>query len=339
MSGDYLWDRSGEPDPEIQRLEEVLGGLRSNRPAPEFSGQQKVRQIPGRGTRFQGTRWRAAIAAGVALGICASWLVTRPVRVGWQVARMEGTPLVGKSRINGSGQLSVGEWLETDAGSRARISVSDIGQVDLEPNSRLRLVRARSTGHRLALVRGEMQAMIWAPPRMFSVETPAAVAVDLGCRYSLKVDDAGITTLHVTLGWVGFEQNGHESWVPAGAECVTRPGRQTGTPYFVDASETFRAALAKFDFEHDAAALNSVLAEARNRDAVTLWHLLPMVQAADRVRVYDRLAQLAPPPDSVTREAVLAADKQALDLWWDQLGLGESSFWRMWKGPSPFQGK
>jgi len=252
---------------------------------------------------------------------------------------MQGAPLVGKSRINGSGQLSVGEWLETDAGSRARISVSDIGQVDLEPNSRLRLVRARATGHRLALARGEMQAMIWAPPRMFSVETPAAVAVDLGCQYTLKVDDAGITTLHVTLGWVGFEQNGHESWVPAGAESVTRPGRQTGTPYFVDASETFRAALAKFDFDHDAAALESVLAQARSRDAMTLWHLLPRVQGADRVRVYDRLAQLAPPPESVTREAVLTADKQALDLRWDQLGLGESSFWRMWKGPSPFQGK
>jgi hypothetical protein len=28
MSDDYLWDRSGEPDPEIQQLEELLGTLR-----------------------------------------------------------------------------------------------------------------------------------------------------------------------------------------------------------------------------------------------------------------------------------------------------------------------
>ena len=28
MNDDYLWDRSGEPDPEIQRLEELLGTLR-----------------------------------------------------------------------------------------------------------------------------------------------------------------------------------------------------------------------------------------------------------------------------------------------------------------------
>jgi hypothetical protein len=28
MREDYLWDRSGEPDPELQRLEEILGTLR-----------------------------------------------------------------------------------------------------------------------------------------------------------------------------------------------------------------------------------------------------------------------------------------------------------------------
>ncbi len=28
MNDDYLWDKSGEPDPEIQQLEEILGTLR-----------------------------------------------------------------------------------------------------------------------------------------------------------------------------------------------------------------------------------------------------------------------------------------------------------------------
>ena len=28
MNDNYLWDRSGEPDPEIQKLEELLGELR-----------------------------------------------------------------------------------------------------------------------------------------------------------------------------------------------------------------------------------------------------------------------------------------------------------------------
>ncbi len=28
MSEEYLWDKSGKPDPEIQELEEILGTLR-----------------------------------------------------------------------------------------------------------------------------------------------------------------------------------------------------------------------------------------------------------------------------------------------------------------------
>lgn len=256
MREDYLWDRSGEPDPEIQRLEEALGRLGIKEPV-EWHGLPKVRHMAPR------ANWRAAIAAGVALIICASWLASRPVHSGWRVARVEGTPFVGSNAIRNTGHLAVGEALVTDATSRATIDVSDVGEIELEPNSRLRVVRARKTDHRLALDRGTLHATIWAPPRLFSVETPAAVAVDLGCAYTLTVDGTGATILHVTLGWVGFKQDGRESWVPAGAECVTRAGKASGTPYFVDASQAFRDSLAKFDFEGDVPALSTVLAAAR----------------------------------------------------------------------------
>ncbi len=36
MKDDYLWDKSGEPDPEIERLEQLLGGLRYKRPDNEL---------------------------------------------------------------------------------------------------------------------------------------------------------------------------------------------------------------------------------------------------------------------------------------------------------------
>ena len=31
MSDDYLWDRSGDPDPEIENLEKLLGSYGSSR--------------------------------------------------------------------------------------------------------------------------------------------------------------------------------------------------------------------------------------------------------------------------------------------------------------------
>jgi hypothetical protein len=335
MRSEYLWDRSGEPDPEIQRLEEVLGRLRSSEAPAERRPSIRVR--PVRRPWIADVRWRGALAAGIALVVGASWLASRPVGAGWKVARVEGEPRVGSSPIRTTGQLTIGQTLTTDSTSRAKLDVWNVGEVEVEPASRLRLVRSRQTGHRFALDRGTLHATIWAPPGLFSVETPAAVAVDLGCAYTIKVDGSGTTTLDVTLGWVGFEQNGHESWVPAGAECITRTGARPGTPYFVDASDDFRAALSKFDFEHDALVLDAILAAARPRDALTLWHLLPKTGGDARIRVYDRMVELAPPPAGVAREGVLSGDRHMLDLWWKEIGLGDPSFWRLWKAPSPIE--
>jgi hypothetical protein len=238
----------------------------------------------------------------------------------WEVARLEGTPKIGTQRIEGNGRIAVGEWLETDGTSRAKINVADIGQVDIGPNSRVRLVGTRSTEHRLALERGRLHAMISAPPRLFIVETPSATAIDLGCSYTLEVDDAGRSILHVTSGWVALETKGRESIVPAGAICVTQPGKGLGTPYFDDASARFRDALSKLDFHNGGAqALSIVLAEAREYDTLTLWHLFPRVRGAERGRVYDRMASLMVPPKGVTREGVLKLDKGMLDLWKKEL--------------------
>ncbi len=284
------------------------------------------------------------VAAGAALlllvGFGAFWFYARLSRPSWEVTRLEGQPKVGWRFISAAGRLAVGEWLVTDNSSRARIDVGVIGQVEVEPNSQVKLLQAREDDHRLSLRRGKMHAFIWAPPRRFYVDTPSAVAVDLGCAYTLEVNDDGQGLLSVTSGWVAFEQDGRESFVPATAMCVTRPGFGPGTPYFSDASDEFKAALAQFDVAKSdeaarAAALETILAQSRRHDALTLWHLLSRTNEAERVQVYDRLAALIPPPNDVTPEGVLRGDRQMLDAWWDKLELGSAGFWRRWKGPVP----
>jgi len=262
------------------------------------------------------------ITAGLFLLLIAAtwWYYTHPSNAPWEVARVTGAPKIGTEAINDTGKLAKGEWLETDGSSRARLSVGRIGQVNIEPNTRLRLVETRITEHRLALARGRMEASIWAPPRLFFVDTPSAVAADLGCAYSLEVDEAGASLLRVTSGWVAFETAGRQSKVPAGAKCITRPTTGPGTPYFEDAHEALRHALTSFDFESGGAeALTTVLSEARARDTLTLWHLLARVSVEDRGRVYDRLAAFAAPPEGVTREGILQLDQEMLVAWREKL--------------------
>lgn len=265
----------------------------------------------------------AAVAAGLvlAIGIGAWWLYTRESRPFWEVARLNGAPTIGSSRMNAKGQLAIGEWLETDGASRAQIDVGSIGQVEIDPNTRVRLLETKPTEHRLELARGRMSAKIWAPPRLFFVDTPSGVAADLGCAYTLEVDDQGASLLHVTSGWVALQLKDIESIVPAGAACATRPGVGPGTPYFEDASEKFKSALSKLDFggaltdESRAPVLNLVIAESRPRDTLTLWHLLYRVQGPQREQVFERMAVLAPPPKDVTREGVQQLDEEMLHLW------------------------
>jgi hypothetical protein len=248
---------------------------------------------------------------------------TEPGKGSWQVQSLGGAPRIGDKRIANAGRLGVGEWLETDGNSRAKIAVGTIGTVDIDENTRVRLLESEPTEHRLELARGKMSAMIWAPPRLFFVDTPSAVAADLGCAYTLEVDDHGVGKLRVTSGWVALELKDRESIVPAGAACETRPEIGPGTPYFEDASPTFRAALSRMDFQHDPAvtkdALTLMLNEARPRDTLTLWHLLARVNETDRPRVYEAIAKYVPPPAGVTREGVLRLDSGMLQLWKNEL--------------------
>jgi hypothetical protein len=162
------------------------------------------------------------------------------------------------------------------------------------------------------------------------VDTPSARAVDLGCEYTINVDTAGNGLLRVAMGWVAFRFNGHESFIPAKAACMTRHRTGPGIPYYEDAAEGFRQALARFE-EGDHSALAAILDSARQEDGLTLWHLLTRVAPEDVGRVYDRFVQLVPLPPEATRDAVLRRDPGALDRCWDALNLENTDWWRGWE--------
>jgi hypothetical protein len=343
-SGDYLWDRSGEPDPEIQRLERLLGKFRHDSPTPIFPEVVRDRQWTFFAWRMRLFPALAPAAVALTAIVAVTFLVYRtkpaPTTVaGWAVSSVEGTPRIGQQTIStkqGTSRLGIGQMLETDRQSRASLQADDTGKIEVDPSTRLRLLSMGSGLKRIALDRGTIHAYIWAPPGQFVVDTPSAVTVDLGCAYTLQVDDSGAGIVRTSLGWVGFKLNGHESFIPAGAACATRPKVGPGAPYFEDASAEFRSALSRLDFEdstpwqraHDVAI---VLGEARNRDALTLWHLLARVDEGQRVLVYDRLSQLVPPPATVTKEGILRLDQPMLDLWWNELGFDDISVWRHWE--------
>jgi hypothetical protein len=359
MNDDYLWDGSGTPDPEIQRLESQLAQFRHDERPLVLPAETSAPLTTTRGI-FSRTLWipRFAAAAFILLALAIGvYFSVRPVTEpasgpGWNIANLEGAPQIGSRSIpadQSASKLYVGQILTTNSSSRAALSDDDLGEIQIDPNSRVRLLQVDPDHKRLQLDVGTIHASIWAPPGQFVVDTPSAVAVDLGCAYTLHVAPDGSGTIRTTVGWVGFHLNGRDSFIPAGAMCSTQPKIGPGTPYFEDATEQFREALHTFDQSppsSDAAssALATVLSQARARDGLTLWHLLSRTSGPDRARVYSRLTTLVPAPSGVTRDGALALDPHMLDLYWNALDLGDISLWRLFEqssephaGPAPQQ--
>jgi hypothetical protein len=83
MNEDYLWDKTGEPDPEIERLERVMGTLRYRPRKFELPVEPQARNS---------RTWMSlvAIAAGIAIAVVAAgvWLAAnRPMTA--EIARIE----------------------------------------------------------------------------------------------------------------------------------------------------------------------------------------------------------------------------------------------------------
>lgn len=352
---DYLWDGSGTPDPEIQRLESLLSEFRhSGQPLALPAELSAAAGKPVETGKLRGLLprmpWIPRLAAAAVVLLAFGFSVFFSLRPGhlpetgpaWNVVTLEGAPQIGSQILSSDhavSKLHVGQTLVTNSDSRASISDNDLGEIRVDPNSRVRLLETGEHRKRIQLDVGTIHAAIWAPAGQFVVDTPSAVAVDLGCAYTLQVAPDGSGTIRTTLGWVGFHLNGRDSFIPAGAMCSTRPHSGPGIPYFEDASSSFREAIAQFDSSPRNSqarddALAMILSQVRVRDALSLWHLLSRTDGAGRAGVYDHLSALVPPPSGVTREGVLALDSQMLDLYWNALDIGDISIWRMWEQSS-----
>src|SRR5579863_8350154 len=231
MNDDYLWDKSGTPDPDVERLEQMLERFQHNRLAPDFPAVLPVESLPRRSRVF----WPLAAAALVLFAV-GVWLVRLAMNRGaWTVADLNGSPRMGSEIALRQEKWKPGDAIETDATSSIELQVHGLGQLEVEPNSRLTLLKASADQQQIRLDRGTIRASIVAPPYVFLVHTPTAYAMDMGCAYSLHVNDDGSSILRVTIGWVDLQRGWRQSLVPAGAAAESRPGIGPGAPYFEDA--------------------------------------------------------------------------------------------------------
>ena len=108
MKNDYLWDRSGEPEPEIQKLEAKLAKFRHNAVPPVFpvmTQQADPDSVPSSPSSiFRSPRLIALAAAAVVMIVALGtlkWRVKPTPREPsvWEVSQFSGRPSIGSHRL------------------------------------------------------------------------------------------------------------------------------------------------------------------------------------------------------------------------------------------------
>ena len=129
MNDGYLWDRSGESDPEVVHLEKLLGDLKW----PE-QALQGTRPMQRRHNRVWMTM---AAAAAVALCLGTALYVQRMHRMhattSWQLSLAGQKPSA----------VRTGQVIETFERTSATMESQSVGEVEIDANSRVRMMASQ----------------------------------------------------------------------------------------------------------------------------------------------------------------------------------------------------
>lgn len=250
MTDDYLWNKTGR-DAEIEGLERLLAPAALDAKRPAPKARPFL--------------WIAGLAAAALFAVGALHAMHR-----------DATPDPWVAQEDGTRQLDLGRY----------------GRVIAEPGARVRVVKRDETVQKLRLDRGTIHASITrdAKPRLFQVETPATTCIDLGCRYTLSVDPAGVSRVRVESGRVAFNDGRREVFIPEGASGSAAPGRPASTPIYDDASGPLKRAVESFDAappgKREGAAQSACAFIQKREDGLVAWHWLqdpePAVVSAAR---------------------------------------------------------
>jgi hypothetical protein len=302
---EYLWDKSAPPDPEVERLERLLGGHK-------FAPSEEL-ELPAVERRRFGLVPVLLMAAALVLAfVGARWLV------------LNGRDYYPVDGVAGLERLHVGDRLETGAGG-ATVYVAAIGDVEVGPNSQLRVERIHDGDHHLYLERGRIRASILALPEVFRVGTPAGLSIDLGCKYDLVADDGG-TRLTVLTGRVAFEAEGRKVIVPRGFYCDTPLGQPPNVPVSVELAPEMVAAIRAVEAADEPdpahlALITDVDDFPIHDNSVSLWHLFVFgASEATREAAYANLARAYPLPNGFSAADVKSGDEAALAAWREIVG-------------------
>lgn len=237
---------------------------------------------------------------------------------GWEIMQFSGQPMINDQKLQEGDSFKPNDVISTDPNSTVAFIIPEVGRILIDNSS---TIKRSSSGFEISLESGQIKKYEDNAAEFLTVLTPLAKIKELykGSAFKLKVSERDQTNLSVESGWVIVEVKEFESYVPKNYSCVISKGRyvipfpSTSTPELISLLEGFSGV--------NDPSIGTILSLSTPKEALSLWHLLQLVSNENRFILFDRLNELIPVPNGVTKEGIQALNKEMLLKWRQEIEL------------------
>jgi RNA polymerase sigma-70 factor (ECF subfamily) len=237
----------------------------------------------------------------------------------WSVSIESGTPLINNKPISSVGELSSGDIIRTDNLSSATIGITKVGKININGSTTFKRLKDSFSGQ---LVEGGVNIIEYGNEEALSVEVPEATIknLDQKANYSVQVDKRGNSIVRLEAGRLRVLSDKYIIVFPKHYSIRILKGGGVGAPYYSDSESDISHLLEEYLFNgKKGITLNKIIKLSTRKEAITLWNLLHRVKPKHKGAVYDKLYELVPHPDSITKNDILNLDQDPLRIWLEEI--------------------
>ncbi|MEJ5351218.1 MAG: zf-HC2 domain-containing protein [Melioribacteraceae bacterium] len=236
----------------------------------------------------------------------------------WKIKTIKGSYLIdGKKDY--AGLWYKNSTLTTEDNSTIVVNVPNSCRLEIYSNSSLILLKAKNNDNRVKLENGEVRISNSVLVPHFSIIIDKSKIIYKGGTLNLKAKNE-VLKIFVETGICEVEEEGNKFFIDEGYLCELRKNFNIGTPYRIDASDSLKKEIEKFDYyQGGESSIERIIKLSRTEDALTLLALIPKVDAAYRAILFQKIANYFPPPSNVTYEGIIKLNNEMLNSWWREI--------------------
>ena len=321
----YIMDVKIREQKEQEKIAEALSDKEKKEKSEEEIPEEKEKYVeeevvkPKKQFKYNPELFKkiAYAALGLVLIIAAYIFITSPSS-GWEVISLSGQPKVDNSVMDKGDGFESESKIETDAGSSVTVAIPEMGRLLIDNSS---IVSRTKNSNEVEVEKGQIRKFEGDAYDVLTVLTPLAKFTELykGGAFRLHVDENGSCKLIVESGWVIVNIKEFDSYVPKNFGCLISRGKYA-IPYPSDSSPQLISLLENFSGINDPS-VGTILSLMTKKESLSLWHIIQLISTENRSIAFDRLNKLIPAPAGVTKEGILALNKNMLLDWRQEIEL------------------